>query len=838
MPERQDVLWRPLEVLRPHVLHTQGRMKGANEETGEEGDELHDSGAQCIAPACENSQMGDALPTMLDHYRILSLIGAGGMGEVYLASDDKLGRRVAIKILPESVSRDTEAKLRLQREARAVAALDHPNVCTIYEVGEHDGRPFIVMQFIEGETLFDRLRQARMSPTECLDVATQVAAALDEAHSHGIIHRDIKPMNIMLTPRGQVKVLDFGLAKFDRRVDTAADTLKSRTGIVTGTAPYMSPEQLRGGALDTRSDIFSFGVVLYEMATGRRPFDRDSTVSTITAILFEEPPPIEDAAFAPLVPVIRRALAKEPSKRYPSSGMLLDALHDLKNRPSSRPRGGTGVYPDATQMDVSRPPSRPSSARGRIDSLAVLPTADGPHDAELDYLVYGLAEGIVDGLAHMRKLRVIAPATTADFGGMEPDPRAAGRELNVTAVVVVRARVDGEVLRADVELVRTADGSLIWSSQFSRAVRELAEMADTIAEEIAERVRASGSSAPRRVARKKRAVDAEAEQLFLKGRFQWIKRHPEAVKQAMNLFQQAVERDPTFARPYAGLADCFVMLGFMQALPPREILPKVKAAARRAIELDPTLADPHATLGYAAGLFEWDMETAQTELEEAMRLNPNYPWAPHWLGILMCGRGQTRRAIELIDMSKDLDPLSPIINIGAGIPLHIARRFDDAVACYRAVLETDSALAPGHYYLGMTLEARGDHDEAIAAIQRAVAIAGPAPIFLGALAHVYGTSGHPAEAEEVLEKLQAAARQRYVSPYNFALAWLGLGRRDEAIAALEKSLEEHNAWIWFLAVDTRFDALRADARYVALMERYGLPVSVVIDAERGSIRDA
>ena len=771
--------------------------------------------------------MGDVFPTEVGRYRVLSLIGAGGMGEVYLGDDAKLGRRVAIKILPEAVSRDTEAKLRMLREARAVAALDHPNVCTIYEVGEHEGRPYIAMQFVDGETLFDRLKQSRLSLSECLDVGTQIAAALDEAHSHGVIHRDIKPMNIMLTPRGQVKVLDFGLAKFDGRADPSTD-LKSRTGIVTGTAPYMSPEQLRGAPVDARSDIFSLGVVLYEMATGTRPFERPSTVSTITAILFEDPEPIAEAAFQPLASIVRRALAKEPSKRYATAAMLLEALHDVKNRPSSRPRRAASAEHEVTRRDVGPVPARPSTPRprGRIDSIAVLPSVSGRLEPSREYLVYGLSEGVVDALAQVRKLRVIAAGTAAQYEGTDPDPRDVGRELNVAAVAIVRARVAGEEMHVDVELVNSADGSLLWSSRYTRAIRDVAALSETIAEEIAEQLRAGTQSGPRRPVKKKRTIDAEAEQLFLKGRFQWIKRHPEAVKQALTLFQQSVERDPSFARPYAGLADCFVMLGFMQAVPPRDILPKVKAAAQRAIELDPALADPHATLGYAAGLFEWDMETAQRELEEAMRLNPNYPWAPHWLGILMCGRGHTRRALELIDMSKDLDPLSPIINAGAGIPLHIAGRYDEAIACYRAVLEMDSTLAPGHYYLSMSLQMRGDDEEAIRSIQRALDIAGPTPIFVGALAHAFGCAGRAPDAERLVDELRIMARQRYVSPFSFAVAHTGMGQVEEALAALEGSLEEHNAWAWFLPVDPRFDRFRSDERFVSLLTRYGLPASI------------
>ena len=483
---------------------------------------------------------------------------------------------------------------------------------------------------------------------------------------------------------------------------------------------------------------------------------------------------------------------------------------------------------EVTESMAPAPPSAASQARRRIDSIAVLPSVSGQLEAGLEYLVYGLSEGIVNALSHVRRLRVIAPGTTARYAGTEPDPRQVGAELNVAAIVGVRARIDGEQLHADVELVATADGSLLWSSRYMRPIRDIAALSEAIAEDIAERVRVKGGSAPRRAARKKRA-DPEAQQLFLKGRFQWIKRHPEAVKQAMSYFQQAVERDPSFAMPYAGLADSFVMLGFMQALPPSDILPKVKAAARRAIELDPLLADPHATLGYAAGLFDWDWETAQRELEDAMRLNPNYPWAPHWLGILMSGRGQTRRGLELVEMSKELDPLSPIINVGSGIPMHISGRYDDAVACYRAVLETDPVLAPGHYYLGMTLEMRGDYDEAIASIQRAIEIAGPAPMFLGALAHAHARAGHPAEAERIIGELQTAARQRYVSPYSFATAYTGLRRNDEALAALEKSLEEHNAWMWFLPVDPRFHELREDPRFPALMARYGLPASLPTD---------
>jgi len=767
--------------------------------------------------------VSDALPQRLGPYAIVSLIGAGGMGEVYLADDERLGRRVAIKIVPESVSRDPEAKGRLLREARAVAALDHPNVCTIYEVGEHEQRPYIVMQYVEGETLFDRLQRASMSLNECLDTASQVCAALDDAHGRGIIHRDIKPMNLILTPRGQVKVLDFGLARFLAPTNgSTEEALKSRTGVVTGTAPYMSPEQLRGTFVDARTDIFSLGVVLYEMATRRRPFDRPNTAATITAILFEEPPPISTASHAGLTPIVRRALRKDPSDRYANTGEMMRALESLKKRSTSRRKvvEVAEIEPTQAMNAVSAP-----LPKGRIDSLAVLPVATGTLDPALEYLVYGLSEGITNALSHVRRLRVIATGTTARYAGTGLDAREVGAQLNVAAVVGIHARVNEETLHAEVTLIATADGSVLWSSRYDRPPRDVATLAEAIAEDVAERVRTGSGSQPRRAVKKKRSVDPEAQQLYLKGRFQWIKRHPEAVKQAMSMFQRAVEIDPAFAMPYAGLADSFVMLGFIQALPPKDILPKVKAAARKAIELDPTLADPHATLGYAAGLFEWDFETGKRELEEAMRLNPNYAWAPHWLGILRCRRGETDEALRLIEISKELDPLSPIINVGAGIPLHVAKRYDDAIACYRAVLETDPTLAPGHYYLAMTYEIRGDYEEAVIELRRAIEIAGPAGLYLGELAHALSSAGRRDEALEVLEQLNASAMKRYISPYCFAVAYTGLRQFDEAFIALEHAFDEHNAWVWFVPVDPRFNPLHSDARYAELLGKFGFVTS-------------
>ncbi len=745
------------------------------------------------------------------------------MGEVYLADDSKLGRRVAIKMLPETVARNDEAKRRMLREARAVAALDHPNVCTIHEIGEYEGRPYIVMQYIEGETLFEHLQKARPTFQEAADIASQIAAALDEAHSHGIIHRDVKTLNIMLTPRGQVKVLDFGLAKLEQPSGLSTDLMMSTPGMVTGTAPYMSPEQLRGVPIDGRSDIFSLGVVLYEMATGKRPFDRENAVATITAILFEDFPPIEDEEFTRLTPILKRALAKEPSKRFATAAAMLDELQHVMQKPRSRARKAP-VKPSQVDATVALPAGAVPQAQGRITSIAVLAFADEDTDPELDYLVYGLAETIAGVLAHVRKLRVIAPSSTERYVEGELDPRKLGRQLNVAAIAVLRARADARELSVDAELVSATNGLSLWQSQYTRPVNEVTALADLVANGMIEMIRTSGpvSTGTRRVIRKKRSVDPEAQQLFLKARFQWVKRHPLALKQALALFQQAIELDPSFAQAYAGLADSFVMLATMQALPARDVLARVKASAQQALELDPSLAEPHAALGAAAGLIEWNWDSAHRELEEAMQLNPNYPWAPHWLGLLYSGSGRTKRGMELIELAQSLDPLSPIISIAAGITLHIERSYDDALARYRHIIESETSVTAAHYYLALTLEQLGDFATAITHLQLLIDSAGPGAMYLSALAHVYGSAGRIADAEAVVEQLNVQAKQRYVTPYAFFMAWLGVGQHEVALESLEAAFDERNALLWFLPTEPRYDPLRNDPRFIALAQRYGI----------------
>jgi serine/threonine protein kinase len=595
------------------------------------------------------------------------------MGEVYLATDTRLSRNVAIKVLPASTTADAEAQQRMLREARLIATIDHPNVCTIYEIGEQAEQLYIVMQYVQGETLGQRMRRGSVSLAEAVDLGRQITAALGEAHKRGIVHRDIKPGNIMISSSGVVKVLDFGLAKsFMRAPDDATEVVISRPDVVSGTTPYMSPEQLLGEPLDGRSDIFSLGIVLYELATGRRPFDRRTAAATINAILMTDPEPLGQTDLVALEPVILRALAKPVGRRFADASAMHEALTAL--------------------------------AEGRS-----------------------------------------APVSRVTYATTSP---------------------------------------------------------------------ASGAIASA-------ATDPAAMKLYLRARTQWNKRHPDALRQAIALFQEAVEIDPLHASSYAGMADSYTMLGFLQVISPRDVIPKAKAAALRAIELDPNLAEPHASLGYLAGMFEWDWATAQRELTEAMKLNPGYPWAPHWYGLLAAPHSFDE-ALRFVTRAHELDPLSPIIHTAIGIVHHLRRDYVAALRLYTQVLDSEAAFAPAHYYIGLTYEQMKDYDSAIRNFTRAAEIAAGGGLFLGALGHCAGIRGDETLARKLLHDLEERSRERYVSPYNIMLIHLGLGEIDLVLEWLERALEDRTGNLWHTAIEPRFDSIRELPSFRELLVRHGL----------------
>lgn len=719
------------------------------------------------------------------------------MGEVYLAQDTRLNRQVAIKRLPKA-SADEDAQKRMLREARMVATIDHPNVCTIFEIGEDDDGPFIVMQYVQGETLADRLARGPMSIDEIAAISRQVAAALTEAHSRGIVHRDIKPGNIMITPGGLVKVLDFGLAKtFDADEGAATEVMISTPGLVAGTVPYMSPEQLRAETLDGRSDVFSFGVVMYEMATGHRPFDRPTTAATITAILRDDPPKLPDDA-APLQRVVTRALAKPLSRRFATAAELEQALIKLPKR-------------RRTSTTTKRKVKGPS----QIGAIAVLPLQAEIADDSIAYLEEGVLDRIIARLSQIPRLRVVRyrDRSLDRLGGLDVQAVLAGR------LIATPASLDLNLEMNDAE-----GGGTIWSSHIQRSGREIEAVAVEVAAQVADTIRArtTSSTTTRRRTAQLPSIDPAAEKLYLRGRVQWNKRHVDGVRQAIASFQEAVEIDPLYANAYAGLADAYLMLAFLQAMPTANSVPKAKAAAMRAIELDPTLAEPHASLGYAAAFLEWDAPVARREFEEALRLNPNYSWAVHWYGLFLAPFGTFEESLHYVTLARELDPLSPIVTTVVGIPYHLHRRYDDAVRIYGGVLESEPRFAPAHFYLGQSLEQLGRYEQALDHMERARDIAGEVATFGGAMAHCYAKSGTRDKATALLEELEQRSKERFVSPYHFMLAHLGLGDLEKALEFFERALEERSAWLFWTPRDPRFDPLRGHPRFEALASQYRL----------------
>ena len=761
--------------------------------------------------------MSVAAGTRMGRYTVRSELGAGGMGEVYLAQDTQLDRVVALKILPPDFAASPERLRRFLQEARAASSLNHPNAAHIYEIGESEGGAFIAMEYVEGQTLGAKIIAGRLKPEEIADVGLQVADCLDEAHTKGIVHRDIKPSNIMLTQRGQVKVLDFGLAKVLRTSDEAVSSnidtqVKTSPGVVMGTIQYMSPEQALGREVDRRSDIFSLGAVLYAMATGRAPFTGSSVGETIDRILNSQPEAI--ARFNYELPpelerIVRKCMEKDRERRYQTARDLLNDLKSLESDSRSR----------TISVKTAQRKSRSSRA---IDSLAVLPLVNASADANMEYLSDGITESIINTLSQLPKLRVVARSTVFRYKGREVDAKEVGRELNVRAVLTGRVRHLGDVLVIGTELIDVDTDAHLWGEHYNRRLSDIFEVQEEIAREISEKLRVKLSGKERKQLMKRHTEDAEAYKLYLKGRFHWNKRTRESLKKGIDYFERAIEKDSNYALAFTGLADCYNSLSRFGWLSPAEAMPKAKDAAERALALDAHLAEAHNSRAFVAENYEWDWPTAEREYKRAIELNPNYATAHQWYGEYLATIGRFDEGLDELKQAEQLDPLSLIINSDLGLPYFFAREYDRAVEQWQKTVELDPDFWLAHYALALVYEQQGQYREAIAESKRALNLFGDSPWVLAGLGHIYAVAGETEAAHHVLDELKERGKGLYVSPFDLALIYAGLGERDEALLWLEKAYEERNQWLTWLKVEPRLDSLRRDPRFSDLVRRVGL----------------
>jgi serine/threonine protein kinase/Tfp pilus assembly protein PilF len=788
----------------------------------------------------------------ISHYRIVEQLGAGGMGVVFKAQDSRLQRAVALKFLPEQLAQQPQALERFRREARAASALNHPGICTIYDIGEQDGRAFIAMEFIDGETLRSHVHGKALPVEELLELGIQIAEALDAAHAEGIIHRDIKPANIFVTKRGRAKVLDFGLAKLVPKgvaiadADSGGDTSTSTSiaGIISGTPSYMSPEQVRGDALDARTDIFSLGLVLYEMATGRQAFAGGTGGAIIEAVLTR--PPVSVRSINPEIPpaleaIIEKALHKDREQRYQHAADLLADLRRLKRDfdlgrtdqagdSASLLASKAGPISSASQR-ISRATAQQSGSfraprvAKTIRSLAVLPFENVSRDPENDYLSDGITRSLINNLATVPKLRVMAQSTVFRYKGREMDPQAVGRELNVRAMLTGRVMQSGGSLRIGTELVDVATGSQIWGAQFDRKPGDIFVIQDEISSEISGKLRLQLTHAEKKRLVKRHTEDAEAYRLYLQGHHHWNRWTEEGFYKAIGYFQQAIQKDPSYALAYAGVADSYVLLGWNSYLPPKDAFPKGKAAAMAALEIAPDLGEAHTDLATVLWLHDWQWPEAQREFQRSLELNPCYPTANHYYAECLMTMGRNAEALTRMKKSLELDPLSLIINVAIGWAHYHARQYDEAVAQLLRTVELDPNYPMTYWILGLIYRKTGRSDLAISAGEKGVNLSGGSPLMRAALAQTFATAGAADKAIQIVGELNGLAKQRYVAPHFFAGIYIGLGEHDRAIEYLEKSYAEHCHWLIYLHIDPSVDDLRSDPRFQDLLRRVGLPAA-------------
>lgn len=819
------------------------------------------------------------------------------MGEVLLGEDTKQhGRKVALKVLPQELTRSESRLRRFKQEARAVLALNHPNILTVFEIGDSAGSYYIATEFIEGETLRHCLWRGPLQIDEALGLGLQVAMALEAAHTAGIVHRDIKPENIMLRQdrfvRDRfVKVLDFGLAKLtdrDAQSDPEAVTIpitETNPGAIMGTTGYMSPEQAQGENIDERSDIFSLGVVLYEMVAGQPPFKGKTDSHTRVSIIDHDPLPLLE--HVPNVPrqferIVFKALAKDRLKRYQTITdlkldleQLRDELHN--SEPTESTRYDTRVtevdpllsVPTVAQSEVDTIPaatsisgSQPISARPRqptrrwlvysslvllgilivvgavfygsssppINSVAILPFVNDSKDSSTEYLSDGLTESIINSLSQLPNLKVMSRNATFRFKGSNLDPLEAGRNLHVGAVLTGRLVKLDDRLVIKTELIKVEDGSQLWGAEYNSSLADLFSVQDEVSKKISQSLRLRLSGEDEEKLAKRYTKDAEAYQLYLKGRYFWNKRNEQGFRNGIDYFKRAEEKDPTFALAFSGLADSYALLCDIGVVRPVDEMPKAKAAAEKAVAADPTLAEAYTSRAFVRLSYDWDWLGAQSDFQQALKLNPKYPTAHQWYASYLMQMGKFTLAKTEIEEAHNLDPLSPIISANTGLYSYYEHNYDDAIAKYKLTLQSDPDFWVARHYLALAYVQKGRHEEAIGELRRLIKAPAPGPVpdnvvdaeseAVASLGFAYGMAGKQAEARAILKQLDSLSKHRYVSPLYFAIICAGLKDNRLALDYLNQAFDARHPGLVLVRIEPMFDGLRSDERFKQLIQRF------------------